>query len=321
MENYQPELSNQTNQFISRMIVAFLSVTSIIFIIFACVFIKYDIPIVKHIVPIYAAQHITFLLVYLYYHKAPFVTFETYVTVVIFYLCYISVALYPIVCVFWKSGQPIAFFWYILVPVGAGVFQIKSVLLWVISTLIIIISVFFIAPFFQIQYTFDPACIYLINAITVSSVALLVALFIYMFNKKSEIDVNNQNSILSKEIENAENLAKDKALYNNIIEYMEKEQPYKNPKFSIQTLSKAMNSNVSYISKAINTGGSVNFNTMLNNYRINYIISQLKSGANKKFTLDSIHTEAGYKYRSTFNNAFKSIVGVTPSEYLARRTA
>jgi len=137
--------------------------------------------------------------------------------------------------------------------------------------------------------------------------------------KKNKIDKEMQDEILREAIENKDNPEKYKALYREIIEFLEQEHPFKNPDFDEDMLAKKLNSNKLYISMAINSIGETNFKTLLKEFRINYVKSMIDSDVLRRYTIDYIFTEAGYKSRSTFNNAFKNVIGMTPSDYVANK--
>lgn len=130
---------------------------------------------------------------------------------------------------------------------------------------------------------------------------------------QSEIlDDDNDESVDTK----TEDIEKFNALYNEIVDYFEREKPYCNPDFCISQLSLALDSNVKYISKAIKINKDVNFNVFVNIYRINMTKDMLAHDFQDKYTIRYIYTSAGFRHQSTFNKAFKQIEGITPSEYI-----
>ncbi|MEC3877145.1 helix-turn-helix domain-containing protein [Chryseobacterium salviniae] len=108
-------------------------------------------------------------------------------------------------------------------------------------------------------------------------------------------------------------------LFAEIKAYLEKNNPFKDPDFSIQQLATELNSNSTYISRAINMNTNMNFKTFINKYRINQVKQDLNDIDSNKYTLMYIYTSAGFKYQSTFNKVFKQIENITPSEYIAQK--
>lgn len=109
---------------------------------------------------------------------------------------------------------------------------------------------------------------------------------------------------------------KYKALYDKIISFFETEKPYQDPEFNIKKLAKLVDSNSTYVSKALNKIGNKKFNQLVNEYRINRVLNELDKNMHHRFTLEHIYKEAGFSQQSTFNRIFKEKTGVTPSEYI-----
>jgi len=316
--NYAKTLTEESasgaKPFLRKMIIAFLCMISAICVILARIYALSDVPLLKFFMIMYAVQHIIWLLVFIFYKE---MQIESIIPI---YLAYIIVILYPVVSICWNSGYSFVFFWYILIPFGAITFQVKKIFLWLFLIAATIISVFFFCPV-SFSLDFDHLLVYRITITTIISVSVMSAFFIIMILKKNKIEDAANAEKLRALAENNENIEKNKILYKNIIEYLEKNKPFKNPDFNANTLAKALNSNENYISKAINTGteGKANFKSLITDFRINYVKSMLDKGALEKYSIDHIYNEAGYKYRSTFNSAFKSITGMTPTEYVSNQ--
>lgn len=77
--------------------------------------------------------------------------------------------------------------------------------------------------------------------------------------------------------------------------------------------------NRTYLSVAINRVTGVNFSVWLAEYRVNYAIDLMnKSEADNMDLL--VYEKAGFSSRSTFYRQFKQITGLSPKQYLKRRT-
>ena len=304
--------NNSNHLFTRKMIVVFLLIVTMIFGYFSILFIVNDISILKYWVSFFAIQHFMWVLLFVRYNKMPFEPF------ILMYISYIIVALFPIICICSNSGYQVAFFWYILIPIGVIAFDVKDVTIWTIITLLASIAAFFLSSIFP-KDNFTLLFVSKINFMTITSVLILTIFFAIVSVKKNRIDKEIQAEALQEALDNKDNLEKYKALYKEIIEFLEQEQPFKNQDFDENMLAKKLNSNKLYISMAINSIGETNFKTLLKEYRINYVKSMIDNDVLKRYTIDYIFTEAGYKSRSTFNNAFKSVIGMTPSEYVASK--
>ena len=73
------------------------------------------------------------------------------------------------------------------------------------------------------------------------------------------------------------------------------------------------------ISKAINSTTGQNFTAFINEYRIKEAVKILSDSNFDYLSTDSLLGEVGFANRFTFSNAFKKIVGITPSEFKRNR--
>jgi len=303
---------NDNNLFLRKAAIIFLFIALILFTSFTVLFVVHDVKSIINILYACILQHIMWLFGVFYFKN---LSIESLIKL---YLSFILAIFYPIVCIFWNSGNPVAFFWYMLIIIGAIVFDRRSLGVWIPWTLAIVFSIFFVYPFFPHE-DFTPELMHQINILTIISTIVLASFFAIVLMKQVKFDESMHEETLRITTENGENIERDKELFNDIINYLEESKPFKNPDFNAHAIAKALNSNVTYISKALSAGGKGNFNTLISSFRINYVKSMLDSGALKKYTIDYIYAEAGYKYRSTFNAAFKSITGMTPSDYVAQQ--
>ncbi len=108
----------------------------------------------------------------------------------------------------------------------------------------------------------------------------------------------------------------DKKLLKQIISYLDKNKPYTNPDFSLNLLAKELNTNRTYISRAINNVANKSFVEFINEYRVTEAKKLLCSPENKQLTIEAIGEKAGFKSKSTFFRVFKTVTGVTPSFFL-----
>ncbi|GER58766.1 AraC family transcriptional regulator [Patiriisocius marinus] len=82
-------------------------------------------------------------------------------------------------------------------------------------------------------------------------------------------------------------------------------------------VAKKINTNTSYLSKVINSHYGKNFNTYINDLRINYAIVRLKNDVFfRSFSIQAIAEEVGYKSADSFTRYFKKDTGLNPSFYI-----
>jgi AraC-like DNA-binding protein len=304
------------NMFLHKVVIIFLIIAAVIFIAFTVVYMRNNVIILEFLMGMCAVQHIVWLLIFLFFKKD--IPIEP---LVIMYLAYIHIALFPTTCIYWNSGYLAAFFWYFLIPIGAIIFHEKYVVLWSVFTAVTVICVFLFSNILPVMdFTL---MIREFSFLTIISAIILSVFFTIVFVRMNKINesVQIKTAILQTKVDNSENLEKDKALYREIIEYLEHHKPFTNSDFNANMLATALNTHPNYISRAINIGtsGVENFNMLINNFRIEYAKTLLNSDALKKYTIDYVYTKVGYKHRSTFNTAFKNITGVTPTDYVAQQ--
>jgi putative ABC transport system permease protein len=90
---------------------------------------------------------------------------------------------------------------------------------------------------------------------------------------------------------------------------------YLDAELNLQSLAKALGISIHELSRIINTGLRKNFNDFVNEFRIQDIARRMKDPAYDNLTLLGIAYDCGFNSKTTFNRAFKQIVGKSPAEY------
>ena len=104
-------------------------------------------------------------------------------------------------------------------------------------------------------------------------------------------------------------------LFELIKQLIETEQLYLNPELSINNIAEQLNTNYKYVSQSINMCYQQNFVTFINAYRIEYAKNLLNNPEKNNLTIEAIGQGSGFKSKSAFNNAFKKITGINPSDF------
>jgi len=82
-------------------------------------------------------------------------------------------------------------------------------------------------------------------------------------------------------------------------------------------VAKKVGTNTTYLSKVINSHFGKNFNTYINDLRINYAIVRIKNDVIfRSYSIQSIAEEIGYKSADSFTKYFKQDTGLNPSFYI-----
>lgn len=174
----------------------------------------------------------------------------------------------------------------------------------------------------------------------VSIILLLLALTFRQYKQKDkayQVLVRQNLKIASSELKELEsqnariNLASDqgpnskkseseeekmfKELISKLIQYFKDEKPYLDCKLNLDDLSKFLNTNRSYLSRAINEYMNKGFYELLNEYRLNEARLLLIDKHYDHISIDGIGQMVGFSSRSSFYNSFKIHFGITPSYF------
>lgn len=135
------------------------------------------------------------------------------------------------------------------------------------------------------------------------------------------VETNIDNGSLSEMI-NDSSLGKipleKTALYKLIMDIkvtIELAELYKIPDLKITDIAKKLNTNRTYVSKAINAHCNCSFNMFVNKFRIEQAKCLLSDDKNNKFSLEHIATLCGFANLHTFIRVFKDIENITPGKY------
>lgn len=99
---------------------------------------------------------------------------------------------------------------------------------------------------------------------------------------------------------------------------LEKELFFVDKDVSLTNLAKRLDTNTKYLSYVINTHKDKDFNNYINELRVLYIISKLRSNPEYlNYKLAYIADEAGFSSHSKFTAVFKSVTDLSPSAFIS----
>ena len=93
-----------------------------------------------------------------------------------------------------------------------------------------------------------------------------------------------------------------------------KEIRWRNPDLNLIELASMLNTNRSYLSKAIQEAGYKNYSDMINRRRISEFVEMAKNG--KIDNVQDAFFSVGFRSRETALRSFKKYIGVLPTDYL-----
>ena len=109
------------------------------------------------------------------------------------------------------------------------------------------------------------------------------------------------------------------AISSTLTRAMEEDKLYLNPDLNLAQLSEHTGIAQKIISEVLNQYLHRNFNEFVNEYRINEIINRLLLPESKKLTITGLAYDCGFNSQPTFQRAFKSMKGVSPTEFIAKK--
>jgi len=119
-----------------------------------------------------------------------------------------------------------------------------------------------------------------------------------------------------------ETSATDQKLVDALLRLMADERIYRHENFTIGTLATKLGIPEYRLRRLINQRlGYRNFNTFLNNHRIEEAKAALADPTQAEVPVITIAMDAGFQSLGPFNRAFKATTGVTPSEYRRLRVS
>ncbi|WP_158237203.1 helix-turn-helix domain-containing protein [Aquimarina sp. MAR_2010_214] len=144
--------------------------------------------------------------------------------------------------------------------------------------------------------------------IKIKNRAELISLITTENKEKSNQVINNSQNEIPKNI--ADEILE--ALNN-----FEETKGFLKKGLSIKELANKLKTNTKYLSKTINDHKNLNFNTYINQLRINYTIKLLQSNTKlRNYNVKHLAEEVGFNNAEAFSRAFRKVTEKKPSEYL-----
>lgn len=147
-------------------------------------------------------------------------------------------------------------------------------------------------------------------------ISISVYIFGYLNLKQSDILPITVSKVLKKKYRTS-NLKKlqSEDLYEKLIDFLEKEEPYLDPEITLKSLASQLHLSPHQLSQVINENSDFNFSNLINHYRVKKFKVLITERSYKNHTLLSIALQSGFNNKNSFNQAFKKETGTTPSQY------
>jgi AraC-like DNA-binding protein len=149
--------------------------------------------------------------------------------------------------------------------------------------------------------------------------------FLKQFDKK-DIDTSDNEVLLDKEEYVPKKFILSHEVQESILirlkEYMITSKGFTDETLNLDKLAANTNINKYHISETLNNFAHTNFYKFVNNYRIEYAKERIHYFKEREIEINilSLAYDIGFNSKSSFNRYFKEFTGLTPSEYIKKRS-
>lgn len=160
----------------------------------------------------------------------------------------------------------------------------------------------------------------LVFSLTSSIIVAFIGAILFILYRK----VSKQNKALYQQSEKLqqpektfirqEDYSPEQIIYQKACKLVSEHRLFLDDKMSCEKLAEMLDTNRTYLSKAINVCMGENYSFWMNNYRLEYAIKIMHS--NTSIKLKELASLSGFKSIDTFNRNFEKKCGITPREYL-----
>ena len=161
---------------------------------------------------------------------------------------------------------------------------------------------------------------YEINMPDVFGILYTVTIYISAYKMLSTPEIFLLNSGMTAALSAGKNegdVRTEEVQLNMFREYIERNKSYLNPEITISDICSSINIPVHRISKALNGILRKNFYFFINEYRVEEAGKMLSDRVFDGRPVLDIGFDSGFNSKSTFNDIFKKITGLTPTEFRA----
>lgn len=173
--------------------------------------------------------------------------------------------------------------------------------LWIIS---FVGTHFFATPFAYVNYETmwisTPLFVYVIGYFSLRQPEI----FRIPFQKRSNVE---NNRLKPNEI---------RKLQKRLHFFMSQEKVFLQQDLTLKSLAGKLSTSSNNVSWLLNQVYQTSFYDYVNQHRIREFVSKIERQEHERHTLLALAMDVGYTSKSTFNKAFKNIMGVTPSHYI-----
>lgn len=139
----------------------------------------------------------------------------------------------------------------------------------------------------------------------------------------NDTDSKSENKYIALESSEKKAPKVDEKLVKSLLAKLsdfEKKNLYLEKGFTLNKMAVLFETNTSYISQIINDYKGKNFNSYINDLRIDYATQKIYNDKQwRKFSVEDIANESGFSNRQSFSNYFFERNGIRPADFLKKR--
>lgn len=135
-------------------------------------------------------------------------------------------------------------------------------------------------------------------------------------NVNMHLEEINEEEEETKENEASSGQKPSQLIVEEIEQLFEQEKSYRDPQLTRDTVSKAIKSNPTYVTRAISDCYKCGFKQFVNNYRIHEAV-RILSNPDDDTPIKAIGSMIGFRSPTSFYSHFKEAMGITPAAYRA----
>lgn len=163
---------------------------------------------------------------------------------------------------------------------------------------------------YQIPYLIPAYSDKLLNAVAWFPLYIPLTILVYWLGIQGYI---NSLVILKKKTDIGPEPDKN---WQQLTDAMRQQQLYLDPTLTVQKLAAQTNLTTRQISALLNQHQSINFNTFVNQYRVEAFKTKLKQPDAQQYTIAALAEQCGFNSAASFQRIFKQQVGMAPTAFL-----
>lgn len=146
--------------------------------------------------------------------------------------------------------------------------------------------------------------------------------FLQIIQNLNEANISNNSSLEKDKMEEYQKQTLEDDLIEKIaigLKKLEQKETFLDPNFKLAFVAKKLNTNTAYLSQYFNQVIQKNFSEYTQELRTQYVLQKLNDAPYfRKYTLQAIAEEVGYKDANTFVRVFKKQTGLSPNYYIEK---